>query len=1739
MKATHITILCLVSLMTISSLAQEHPFDKKGPTKDHLSSLDSVNPKNGNGFIRIPIGQAFQIGGNFEFQLTLNYNSKIWEHISGNYNDGPFDNYVTAFPSRKSTAGVGWTLNIGKLTPPGGLSNGSGKWKFTDPNGSEHLFFDTLHQGGPGQAGSKFSRTGSYLRFREVSGGEHVVEYPNGMTYRFGADHKLVRIYDAQGPDTNYLAVTYSGTTQILQDQHGRTWKLFFQDFVLPSGLYLPSYSAAERTIQILNGVEMPGYGGHPITWGFEYITLANGQYPSIGLGCAVANGPPLLATPLPLLGKVILPDADPDDLIPPTFYMMDYYYDDSLQGCKHGALNTLVLPTGGRIEWDYKEMVLPAHCQPDPGSNPTPFLWGRSNWITNRTYYDIDDRKLAEWQYSYHLSTPPGKGGDHCPGNEPHDFAPEVLVTVETNPLGDRLIRAFNIWPQMFESEHGYSALNHGMDVLRDPALGTGSMLSLDSAIDPIPAIDPADPNPEGSKRLLSEVYYRKQGSVYKAYSATYVRYEADAPSLSGGPLAVDFNDFDRNLRVRSSRIHYFHQTQQGPRPATITTYYSKFDGLGNFRETRTFGFPAAGRSQPGFDPLDEASLSKKTDTQNTNPGVPALELDTNLLPISWTMPPFSERWVLHRFDEKTVYIPGGGTEKSTFEFDDRGLMTEKRVFKSGGMTPSPSDQDLLFHYTYDDGQLMEIKVFGGDRTPIPDPFNPDADPPQWHRKTTFTYDETSKARLTEIQHAPDGRTLVKYTKTADANTGLITSEADTTGILTTYEFDDLGRKTGIQTPPETATQILFKDADPSSDPVERAKSTLFRGPFENPDEMQEMEADGFGRNLFERVWFENGKVAITEYQYGSNGYLAKVSTPYIETSQRRWTTYENYHPTGVALKTSLPDGSDHFLEIIANEVFRESSKIALDKDLRVGEDFILEDGSSYESPNPEEWPEEVRIKRNMWKDFLGRVRRVEERSQEGSDSVVVTTNVYDSGNRLKEATTRHPVASLEQQREFDYDKRGFKTSETHPEQTGQLTYTGFDTFGNASVIQGQGLQMSKTYDAFGRLTQVFDDRTGRPLEEFSYAASNDGGNMVAGKLVQVKRHNYLPSPAYPQRNVVVTQTYRFEHQRGRISAIHTKVDDRVTPDSSGLRGTYAFVQRFEYDTLGRMEDYQMPQQARDWMGTDGARTLHQDWQFANLKTISTDYGGSQSPLIQLGQYTAHGVPLTLDFINGVSRKQLLDPSRTGRPGSIWTEGVDAGENWSSGDYIYDSSGNITQIGGDRFWYDHVNRLTFAKITGLEETFRYDRYGNITAINCEDTLVHAADNRITKPGVRYDQRGNLIENFGTNLYYDPSDMVYEVSRANEKTQYAYGPNHERIMALNIRDGHQFLTVRDENHQVVKEYAKTAGSPLLATKAYVYAGKTGWGTYDMLQDRWLFHVPDHLGSVRLITGENREKVAGHRYLAFGTHLPDGDNVIQDTRILFSGHEKDSSQRYYMHRRYFNPALGRFYSPDPVLGNLELPQTWNRYSYGLNNPLRMVDRDGQYGIDFHRDVTFLIARLAGFNKAEALEIGNQTRMVDVRHETKPVALRTLRDHNNVLRNFHFTTEKRREALFINAINSTGSFRKLGEFLHAVQDSFSHQKSPDEGTGEPYKPPAGHLFDGKAPDKVINRQELALKAANATYQAIQLYRHTRGMGIDDNPNFFEFQELFVELFKYKPDTPEYGKAFEKILVFIDGL
>jgi RHS repeat-associated protein len=179
-----------------------------------------------------------------------------------------------------------------------------------------------------------------------------------------------------------------------------------------------------------------------------------------------------------------------------------------------------------------------------------------------------------------------------------------------------------------------------------------------------------------------------------------------------------------------------------------------------------------------------------------------------------------------------------------------------------------------------------------------------------------------------------------------------------------------------------------------------------------------------------------------------------------------------------------------------------------------------------------------------------------------------------------------------------------------------------------------------------------------------------------------------------------------------------------------------------------------------------------------------------------------------------------------------------------------------------------------------------------------------------------------------------------------------------------------------------KVWSKFSFSPITTTKLRVLtsASPDSWSRINEIEAwqvagsgnsgadiHWL--VADQLGIPRMIADRTGSLagVSRHDYLPFGEELTagmggrnaphgyTGDSVRQQ----FTQKERDSETALdYFGVRYYSSTQGRFTSVDPLMasGNTVDPQTWNRYSYCYNNPLRFTDPSGMLAGDFLENET---------------------------------------------------------------------------------------------------------------------------------------------------------------------------------------
>jgi RHS repeat-associated protein len=108
---------------------------------------------------------------------------------------------------------------------------------------------------------------------------------------------------------------------------------------------------------------------------------------------------------------------------------------------------------------------------------------------------------------------------------------------------------------------------------------------------------------------------------------------------------------------------------------------------------------------------------------------------------------------------------------------------------------------------------------------------------------------------------------------------------------------------------------------------------------------------------------------------------------------------------------------------------------------------------------------------------------------------------------------------------------------------------------------------------------------------------------------------------------------------------------------------------------------------------------------------------------------------------------------------------------------------------------------------------------------------------------------------------------------------------------------------------------------------------------------WL--LGDHLGSTAITINSGGTAEDGElRYYPYGeTRYTSGSTP---TSYRFTGQREDATiGLYFYNARYYDASLGRFVQADSMVPEPGNPQSLNRYSYCLGNPLRYVDPSGYY------------------------------------------------------------------------------------------------------------------------------------------------------------------------------------------------
>ena len=485
-------------------------------------------------------------------------------------------------------------------------------------------------------------------------------------------------------------------------------------------------------------------------------------------------------------------------------------------------------------------------------------------------------------------------------------------------------------------------------------------------------------------------------------------------------------------------------------------------------------------------------------------------------------------------------------------------------------------------------------------------------------------------------------------------------------------------------------------------------------------------------------------------------------------------------------------------------------------------------------------------------------------------------------------------------------------------------LDYSSDPTNGNLlSITYPDGSSQQYAYDATGEVTQ-FINRDGQAI---AYAYNSQG---------------LLTSETFPDGS---QDTFTYDSQDNLISMTdatgtttfaYNSADElaQVTyPDGTFLKYTYnsagqrtqmtdqtGYTVNYQYDALGRLVEL-----------TDGSGDLIVSYSYNAVGELSSE-----------------------QFGNGTSTKYSYDAD--GNVLSI-VNLAPGGSTQSSYVYTYNNQSlpitMTTSAGTFTYGYDGDGQLISVQEPGGQTiTYEYDADGNRVAVVSGGTTTQYTANDLdeyTQAGdttYRYDADGDLISSTnssGTTTYsYNVLGQLTSAVSPSGTTTYTYDALGQ-LVSENV-NGTVTNLLNDPTGMgnIVGQF--TASGSTIAQYAYGLglvsqtdgAGDTAYYNFDLT------------GNTTQLTGAGGAVLDSYSYLPFGELLSSSGSTANpftyagELRVMNAG-----NGLYFMRNRFYDPALGRFTTPDPsgVAGG-----DVNLYCYTNNSPTASVDPLGLWSIN---------------------------------------------------------------------------------------------------------------------------------------------------------------------------------------------
>ena len=909
--------------------------------------------------------------------------------------------------------------------------------------------------------------------------------------------------------------------------------------------------------------------------------------------------------------------------------------------------------------------------------------------------------------------------------------------------------------------------------------------------------------------------------------------------------------------------------------------------------------------------------------------------ELSINGLPLEESV------YVLHKDEMDTLgttdFVASETTAYSRFTEGVTGVAYLPQTVEKTVSRPGETSFTTKTDYTYNQGNLVKSVTDEGLENEVTQDFQYDSygnltavtTTPKDEPGTTVQYTFDRSGRFSVSTTDAMGRTS---TRKVDAVTGLMLEATDGLGLTTSWNYNTWDRVTATKLPDG---RVLTSDFGWNPGLIH---GTLYRKIDQLGDLPQTTTyIDAFGNRLLSESETALGETWVLGSQ-STRGFLHHFQPPKVEqpggglASEETTSIVEvNYDITGREIERKW---TDHRVEVHTD----------YDRDLGISK--ILYD--QYYARN---------VRRKYFKyNELGELIRMRENILFSTENQVdyhynargLTREISLENTWVRYQYNRQGLITLESspdfgEKHFEYDSRGLLTH--YFDDVGNDVQTDYDAFGRPVTVTTPSLEVNYSYD--GQYTGLMDK------------VSSDG-HTLESQYDELRRID-----AYKETYQGQTRTYDLDYDQ------HSRVKKQTLPGGESLQ--------YGYYPNGQLKTVSFDgQQVLELVGFNKSGGVSKA-RYGNGREYTHDGYFEDSylesnlhPIPQHDWVSVHSYHVSGDLWG----EEVAVDNKTGNVLQRATPG-----------YYWHQPPNPDNVAFDLYTYDDNDRLTgvyAGPLTdpALKSEYVYDNYGNMLYHSDRGWFEHPESPRLGDEGatttastpaklrpntgaqnyqyaiqnIEYDERRQPVR----IVTQDALGSVYEVNFTYDFTgsrrkmvvyQTPAGGSPERVFTKEYHDGY-----------VVYDY------PDKADVSYFYVRAAGklWAIVEKQGNQVKTHyvISDYLGSIRMLLDENGNVEQEFQYGPWGmpvdpqTREPLGfSDVSYLCGLGYTGQEYiPFTDLYHYGGRLYDPVTCRMLQPDVVIADPSKTQSYHRFAYVMNNPLKYTDPTGYIPSGVRWDVT---------------------------------------------------------------------------------------------------------------------------------------------------------------------------------------